>query len=510
MLFSFARPAVAASLLLALASCHEGTSTTSPAVADKPDPTSEYNSALERIPPLAPRSELETTAAFAERKNKLTSDLEGSRYKLSIPVTLGKCEVPTAGATSGIRKYVGLRYLADSEQLVICALDEVAIDIDGKGSQHGFVPTEIKTESSTSRAQNAFGATATIETTKITGKGIFIPVGTNARDAGTTKIPMKVHLAEDLHTHGARLVYDVELAPSIAGGIVKSDFIREADMLSRTGIEENLIGLPVRFHYLSLEDSRGVLLARFEFRKDHPFSRLLQVPDPGAAISVGDKTSTRYGELVAAPGALYFKSKKFFESSMGQSLTVHAVHQLQQDDVALVEIGSGGSAGYSEFALAAVSADGNARMFRLADADDEAVGMLNKSAIAVKRTAQSLIYDLGYISGKKRFAIFDGTRLTLSVRNAKVISLPEQVCKDVHEVLNACAQRQYMAEHNCTDTFRSLNKIESGRIWSVFHYPGMSEEKFEATCDIACITGERLPYSEHKATFCDVPTAKSN
>lgn len=136
--------------------------------------TAQYNAAIDELKPLASKTEIETTADFEERAKKHLSHLERKHFLIEIPVSLGRCQKNQITDPPGPRNYIGLNYAADQQEMMVCALDEVFVEVNGAVRRFNVVPTATITSQSTYEAHNAVGMTATIESTDAKLNAFFV------------------------------------------------------------------------------------------------------------------------------------------------------------------------------------------------------------------------------------------------------------------------------------------------------------------------------------------------
>lgn len=472
----------------------------SSAASTRPAEAPDYNALIAALPPLAPKSELETSVEFMERKRQRLTHLSGNRFLFTVPVRLGKCKVSENGETDGVHEYVGLRYDADNELLQVCTFDAAAIPPSAPKRSYGMLITDGESTTNKSIATGLMGASVEINERTTRGKAIFVDLPTNdARDFAHARIPLKFVAAKDLLANGGRFVYDVVLDPERSGDVMTSSIKTRANMSRRESIDETIIGLTVKVRSIALESSTGVLIARFELDTEgNTRSRMALVPDRDSQTGGGEATTTRQGILRIGEGGAYLDGEKVFSLGMYESLRVVALHQLGQHDVVVAEVDSGGAAGYVSVVLLDVGPGRKVTEFR----EDyvEARG-LRDPASEIRKIGNILVVDRGFAGGKHRKLLFDGKTLSTTLETSRPTPIPDALCGNVHAVIEACAMR-HSAANDCVDTFDNISRVERGRIDEAFEYPAQIEEAFKLACDTACTTGSAPKYSQTKNEIC--------
>lgn len=271
-------------------------------------------------------------------------------------------------------------------------------------------------------------------------------------------------------------------------------------MSARKQYSEEVKGVAAKLKTVELRDAQDKVIVTFAFNTKEGPGHLVQVMGKNGDPPVGEKTTTRYGDLISAKSGVFFRNEKILELQNGDSLKVHSVHKLGDKDVALSSISGNGSGGYSTLALITIGADGRVNVVQ--NEPGSTLDTLNKSEIKVSRTKDNLILDLGYAEGKKRTGIFDGKTLEQTLTQSGPVPLPAHLCNDLYVALEYCVAAKGSTPA-CEGVAGAFSNAESGYTREAFKIPGMTEARFDKVCDAACASGERPSYDQLKTTFCD-------
>lgn len=486
---------------LSLTACSDRSApAASTTVAKAPPVPSGYNEMLAAIAPLAPKSEVETSKEFAERKRQRLAHLAGLRFSFTVPVSLGKCRVPEGEELAQPRDFIGLRYNADAQMLEVCVLDKSFAPASGEKRSYGMLVTDATTKKQTLIGETLLQKGVTIEERVTKGVGIFVDLpNTDARKFASERIPMGVPAAKDLLANGARLVYDVVLDPVSTGDLLVSDLVRRPNMARQDNVEEHIAGVAAKVQEIKLESTQGALIARFELNTDSMrWHGLALIPDVDSRTDPGKATATRYGVLLTGDGGVYLDGRKVIGPAAVGALEVVALRRLGTHDIVVAEEASGGSAGFVSIVLLDVAPEKTVTAYR-----DDTTGTRGFSdpVSQLRNVGNSIVYDLGFRNGKLQRTVFDGKVIKSALLDVGATPIANALCQLVHAVLQNCAERRDPAGE-CSKTFDKLSNAESRGIYDAFAYPARIEERFRAECDNACAAGKAPGLAMVKESLC--------
>jgi hypothetical protein len=119
----------------------------------------------------------------------------------------------------------------------------------------------------------------------------------------------------------------------------------------------------------------------------------------------------------------------------------------------------------------------------------------------------SLLFDLGYVDGNRKTAVFDGETLRIEQSAVKPEPLADAHCASIYNIVNACIARgrgndEDFSGYSPGDFLRLLSRAEARPIEKLLNDPGFAQAEFMGVCATAARTGMAPDYGTFTALVC--------
>ncbi len=212
---------------------------------------------------------------------------------------------------------------------------------------------------------------------------------------------------------------------------------------------------------------------------------------------------TRYGKVATARSApdmpndsLTLDGKELFRDE-GFFVSIQYYIQQDQRDLVLFGVNCGGSS-CPESHYQLLILDGQNQPQLVSNEDFYAL----PGDVSINTSGLNILFDLGFDSGKRKHAVFDGDKLTVTLETVPKEYLGDEKCQWLHtDALSACTEYRDV-DPKCAEPQSEFADYLTRGIEGMADFPGFDAEAFDRQCTNACITGKPAPFEAFAREVC--------